>query len=516
MLARTVTEAARRFGDRTALVATSGWELSYRDLDRLSDEAAVGLGGLGLGTGDVMALVLPPCPEHVVLYSAAAKLGAVTAGVNHRLTGGERDAVLSSARPRLVVGTDELVPAGGAVDAETVTITPDGTTGAADALRGLRVADAAPPPLPDDPDRPIAIVFTSGTTGLPKGAVFCGRQIDFICGVDTGHVWADADAPPAHSLAGTSLSHLGPTTKLAGNLHRGGTTHLVHRWQAADALRLTERLRMPAVAGIPTQLALMLQRPELDELDLTCVRAIVVGGGPATPSLVQEARERFGAPLAVRYACTEAGIGVGTAFDDPTADAEESVGRAHGGVELSVRDGDGRPLSAGHVGEVSLRSPAVMSGYHHDPDATAAAFWTDGAVRTGDLGFLDDTSRLHLVGRAKEMFVRGGYNVYPMEVEAVLADHPGVTDVAVVPRPDAVMGEIGTAVVVARPGRAAPTLEELRAFASGRLAHHKLPEDLRIVDALPLTPMEKVDRRALALTVAADRPADRRAGRSGW
>lgn len=371
-----------------------------------------------------------------------------------------------------------------------------------DVLAGLRSPGAAPPPLPEDRDRPVAVVFTSGTTGLPKGAVFAGRQLGFICGVDTGHVWADPAVPPSHALAGTSLTHLGPMTKLAGNLHRGGTTHLRERWSAADALRLIARHRMPAIGGIPTQLALMLRRPEMDELDLGCVRAVLIGGGPASPALVREARERLRAVLAVRYACTEAGIGVGTAFDDPPEDAEVSVGRAHDGVELTVRDEDGRPVPGGEVGEVCLRSPAVMSGYHRDPSATAEAFRPDGAVRTGDLGFIDDRGRLHLAGRSREMFVRGGYNVYPMEVEAVLAGHPAVADVCVVPRADPVMGEVGVAVVVARPGAAPPDLEQLRSFAADRLARHKLPEDVRTVDALPLTPMDKVDRGAVAALVA--------------
>jgi acyl-CoA synthetase (AMP-forming)/AMP-acid ligase II len=245
----------------------------------------------------------------------------------------------------------------------------------------------------------------------------------------------------------------------------------------------------------------MLRRPELDTLDLDCVRAIVIGGGPATPALVREARARLGAALAVRYACTEAGIGVGTTFDDPAEDAEESVGRAHGGVELTIRDEAGVAVPAGAIGEVCLRSPAVMSGYHRDPVATAAAFWDDGAVRTGDLGHLDDRERLHLVGRSKEMFVRGGYNVYPTEVEAVLANHPAVTDVVLVPRPDDVMGEVGVAVVVPRDPAAPPTLAALRSFGADRLARHKLPEDLRVVEALPLTPMEKVDRAALRRSV---------------
>ena len=178
-----------------------------------------------------------------------------------------------------------------------------------------------------------------------------------------------------------------------------------------------------------------------------------------------------------------------------------SVGRPLAGVTLSVLDDDDRPVPPGEVGAVCLRSPAVMSGYWRDPDATAAALTQDGAVRTGDLGWVDGQGRLRLTGRSKEMYIRGGYNVYPMEVEAVLAEHPGVAAVAVVPRPDAVMGEVGVAVVVPRSGRARPALEELRAFASTRLAAHKLPEDLRVVDALPLTAMEKIDRSALQTQV---------------
>jgi acyl-CoA synthetase (AMP-forming)/AMP-acid ligase II len=287
---------------------------------------------------------------------------------------------------------------------------------------------------------------------------------------------------------------------------------LIHRWHAADALELTERHRFTNIGGIPTQIALMLQAPGFDTRDLSSVQLVVMGGGPATAALVRAARAGFAAPVCVRYSCTEAGIGLGTGPDDPVEDAEVSVGRARPGIELSVRDEEGRVVGTGEVGEVCLRSAAVMAGYHRDPDATRAAFTTDGAVRTGDLGWVDDRGRLRLVGRTKEMYVRGGYNVYPMEVEGVLAEHPGVAEVAVVPRSDAVMGEIGVAVVVPRPPGQGPQLDELRAFAAPRLAGYKLPEGVEVVDALPRTPMEKVDRRALQESLA--QPHDGR--RRGW
>jgi acyl-CoA synthetase (AMP-forming)/AMP-acid ligase II len=291
-------------------------------------------------------------------------------------------------------------------------------------------------------------------------------------------------------------------TKLPGRLMQGGTTYLLERWRAADALALIERHRMAGIGGIPTQIALMLADPAFERTDVSSVRAIVVGGGPATPALVREARARFGAAVSIRYSCTEAGIGIGTAFDAPPEDAEVSVGRPHGGVDLVLRDpSSGVDVEAGQVGEVCLRSPAVMSGYWRDPAATAEVITADGFVRTGDLGWLDDEGRLRLVGRHKEMYVRGGYNVYPMEVEGVLAQHPAVGAVAIAVRPDEVMGEVGVAVVVARGGSAAPTLDELRSFGHDRLASYKLPDDLLVVDALPLTAMEKLDRRALRALV---------------
>jgi acyl-CoA synthetase (AMP-forming)/AMP-acid ligase II len=171
------------------------------------------------------------------------------------------------------------------------------------------------------------------------------------------------------------------------------------------------------------------------------------------------------------------------------------VGRPHAGVDLELRDAvDG-------VGEVCLRSAAVMDGYWRAPGLTAEVLTADGFVRTGDLGWIDDAGRLRLAGRAKEMYVRGGYNVYPMEVEAVLATHPAIAAVAVAPRPDRVMGEIGVAVVVPRDRSRPPGLDELRTFAADHLATYKLPEAMVITDALPLTAMEKLDRRTLASLV---------------
>jgi len=478
----TIAEAARRFADRTAYVTPSGWSLSYTDVDRLSDEVAVGLAERGVRAGDVVGLVLPAGPEYLLTYAAAAKLGAITAGVNDRLSPRERDAILSVAGPRLVVTTDDAPPA---ESIESV-------------LQELRVKGEAPPELAPDADRPVAIIFTSGTTGLPKGALYCERQLAFITQTDVGDTWDGG----GRAVSGTSFAHLGFMTKFPGNLRRGGTTFIMERWHARPALELLARQRMTTVAGVPTQLALMLRDPDFDDFDLESVQYIIAGGGPITPGLAEETRRRFGARLSTRYSCTEAGIGLGTAFDDPDEDAIISVGRPHPSVEVSLRDPAGDPVTGADIGEVCLRSPAVMSGYWRDPEQTRTAFTADGFVRTGDLGWVDDRGRLRLVGRSKEMYVRGGYNVYPVEIESVLSTHPGVAAVAVVPRADDVMGEIGVAAVVPRDRDRPPTLADLREFAAPHIATYKLPEAVYVVDALPLTVGEKVDRRALVDEIA--------------
>ena len=200
----------------------------------------------------------------------------------------------------------------------------------------------------------MAIVFTSGTTGAPKGALYTNRQLAFITRTDVGDTWGGG----TRSFTGTSFAHLGFMTKLPGNLRRGGTSFIMKRWRADAALRLVERERMTTVAGVPTQLALMLARPDFDEFDLESVRYLVVGGGPVTPGLAEEARARFGAALATRYSCTEAGIGLGTAFDDPFEDAVVSVGRPHAAVELAVLDEADAPVPTGEVGgSASARRP---------------------------------------------------------------------------------------------------------------------------------------------------------------
>jgi acyl-CoA synthetase (AMP-forming)/AMP-acid ligase II len=429
--------------------------LSYAELDHRAEQRAASLAQLGIRDGDVVALVLPADVDYVVTYAALARLGAVTAGVSDRFAARERDAVLQQLEPDLVVTEDMTFP----------------------------VVDKLPPSVPYDDERPVAIVFTSGTTGTPRGATFAGRQLAAITEMDVGTAWGGGDPV----VVATGLPHVGFMTKLPGHLQRGSRMHVLRRWRAAEVLRTVSDNRIPVIGAVAAQVALLMRLPEFEVTDLSCVRALVVGAGPSPPELVREARQRFGAAYSIRYSSTESGgLGTMTAFDAPDEEALFTVGRPRACTELRIDDG-----------EVCLRGPHVMSGYWHD-DAATRSVLREGWLHTGDVGELDESGCLRLTGRRSDVYIRGGYNVHPGEVEAVLRSHPGVSDVVVVPRPDPVMGEIGVAVVVPKQPDRPPTLDEVRTHAAGQLAAYKLPEAIRFVDVLPLTAMDKVDRRALS------------------
>jgi acyl-CoA synthetase (AMP-forming)/AMP-acid ligase II len=509
VLSDVLRDAAERHPQRIAVVH-EGRVITYAQLAELADSVAAGLAQRGVSAGQLVALALPSSAEYVVGYLALARLGAVVAGVTPRATASERAAVLERAAPDLVIATGELAEgAPSATELVTVAV----PTGASnnDLLASLR-ADREPPPQPPSrADTPETVVFTSGTTGVPKGALFTSAQIAAITRIDT----AGAVGIGGAQLVATGLSHVGFMTKLAGYLQLGSTLHVLTRWRAADALRVIAREHVPYVGGVAAQISLLLAVPDFDDHDLSAVKGLIVGAGPSPAALVREARARFGAPYSVRYSSTESGgLGTLTAFDAPDDETLHTVGRPRPGTDVEIRDPEsGTRLGTDEIGQVCLRSEAVMAGYWRDPEATAGALDAKRWLRTGDLGAIDGEGRLRITGRIGEMYIRGGYNVYPLEVESVLLEHPAIAAVAVVPRPDAVMGEIGVAVVVVRSdsGRGrdrdasgtAPTLDDLRSFARPRLAAHKLPEALRVVDQLPLTAMDKVDRRALARDEAA-------------
>ncbi|MFM7143231.1 MAG: class I adenylate-forming enzyme family protein, partial [Alphaproteobacteria bacterium] len=327
------------------------------------------------------------------------------------------------------------------------------------------------PPRPElSPDDVAAIVWTSGTTGRPKGATCTFANLDAIRGLRGEMLQEHGE----RSLAtGTPFSHVGFMSKIVANVAGAQTTILLDAFKARTVLDTIEAERASYLGGVPAQYSLLLMDPEIDRFDLSSLRVGAIGGAPFTPELVRAIRERLGIALVTRYSCTETAVGTGSRPDDDEERLATTVGRPSAIVELRVVDKARRPLPPGEVGEVAIRSPSVMRGYWNDPEATAAAFDADGFYHTGDLGVLDADGFLRLVGRKKEMYIRGGYNVYPVEVEAALGDHPAIAQVAVVGVPDPVLGERGVAFLVPRPGAQPPGLDEVRRFLADRVADYK-------------------------------------------
>jgi acyl-CoA synthetase (AMP-forming)/AMP-acid ligase II len=258
-----------------------------------------------------------------------------------------------------------------------------------------------------------------------------------------------------------------------------------------------ERERLTHIGAIPTQAIMLLDHPDRRRRDLRSLENVLLGGAPSSPELIRRVQDELHARVSVRYSSTEVGIATASLADDPPERLATTVGKPTTGVELRITGPHGGPLPSGEVGGVEVRSPATMCGYWNDSDATAAIVAPGGWIRTGDLGFVDDGGYLHLRGRRSEMFIRGGYNVYPGEVEDLLATHPKVARVAVVGMPDATLGEAGWAFVVPRDPRDSPTLAELRAFVGAELASFKRPDGLTLLPEMPVTAMFKVDKQAL-------------------
>ena len=491
MFAAAIAHAAHEFRDRPAMYSSTGWHFSFHDLDRLTDEAAVGLARRGVQHGDVVALALPSTPDYVIAYGALAKLGAISAGVNPKLAPPERSTLVNECAQATHVIATEALANPMHIDANVIEIAiadhPDAL------LDGLRVRGEAPPALPDDRDRVVAIVFTSGTTGLPKGAVFTEQLLYNNATVDIGNGWGEGGPITGN----TQFCHIGFMAKVPAQFMAGTTYHVIEPWRTDVVLETVARYRMPAVGGVAPQIALLLRDPGFDRHDFRHTNLIVCGGAAAPGSLIREARARFDANWTQRYSLTETGgVGCFTRIDAAEEEMLYTVGHPRPGIDLQICDDDRRPLPEGEVGEVCLRSPSNMREYWHNPEATRRAL-RDGWIHTNDQGLIDDRGCLRLMGRRGDSYSRGGYVIFPKEAEHVLSWHPKVAQVTVVPRPDAVMGSIGVAVVVPRDAHDPPALDELRAFGAQHIAKFKLPEAMRVVDALPVTAMLKIDKLAL-------------------
>jgi acyl-CoA synthetase (AMP-forming)/AMP-acid ligase II len=484
--------AATQFGDRLAYVdgAAGGERLSFGEWFRRSDALAAALVERGVRPGDVVAIMLASSIDYAVAYAAIELAGGVATGLNTRLGTREIAAVLDRAAPALVLfdaaaydpAVSPLVAGCGAAVVSAATL--------ASVVAGDGLGERRPRRQPDDP---AVIIWTSGTTGVPKGAWFDHQNLAAAV-FSAGVMSAGFDV----KMVGTPFPHAGYMAKLWDQLAWASTLVITPApWRADETLQLMVAERVTVAGGVPTQWFKLLEQPTIATADLSHVRIGLVATAPAPPELVERVVSTIGCPLVVRYAMTESPSITGTEPDDPPEVQFRSVGRAQVGMQIELTDGDARPVAQGEVGRVRVRGGCVMRGYWNDREQTATVLDDSGWLTSSDLGYLDPAGNLVLVGRTGDMYIRGGYNVYPLEVENVLAEHPAIDRAAVVGVPAPVIGEIGVAFVTLAPGCEAPDLAELRRWVSARLADYKSPDRLVVLDALPLTAMMKIDKLAL-------------------
>ncbi|MBI4577251.1 MAG: long-chain fatty acid--CoA ligase [Planctomycetes bacterium] len=453
--------------ERTALVdAGTGERWSYRDLHRRSLRRAAWLRDAhGVRPGDRVAWVSRNRPEFFEALFACARLGAILVPVNWRLAPPERRGVLDHAEPRVVLEGDLTGPLAG-----------DGP-------------DPRVETYPAGEATPLVILYTSGTTGRPKGAVLTHGSMTANSLNTT--VACDLVADDS-TLTYTPLFHTGALNVLSlPLLHRGGRVVLLGAFDATEALRVMEREAITTLFGVPTTYTMLRESPGFATADLGRLRLALVGGAPCPVGLIRDYADR-GVVLRQGYGLTEVGP---NCFSLPARDALRRAGTVGHPVmhcRARVVDEAGRDVAPGEVGELWLAGPHVCAGYWRDPEATAAAS-RDGWWATGDLFRVDGEGYYQVVGRRKEMFISGGENVYPAEVEQAILQHPQVRECAVVGVPDPLWGEVGRAYVAPREA----ATEGLLSFLGQRMARYKVPRSVVGLPELPRNATGKVDRRAL-------------------
>ncbi len=451
--------------------------VGYAELWRRVETAAAGLHGRGIVTGDRVAFCGLNRIEQLVLLFACARLGAILVPLNNRLTVAEHAYQLDHCDAALVATTDGFCAA--------VTEAAGGRP-----VLDLDLDPFEPPPgdaapLPDRPatagELDVLMVYTSGTTGRPKGAVHTQRSLTFTVLNAVAH--QDLSAGD-RILTFLPMFHVGGLNiQTLPALYVGASVELLRRFDPGVVLAALRDRRHTQMLAVPATMAALLAHPDVDTVDWSCLRGLNSGSSIVPPPLIEAFHAR-GVPVGQVYGATETGPTAVVLRYDDAFDHVGSCGKPALHTDLRIVDG-----------ELWVRGPNVFDRYWNDPDASAAAF-TDGWYRTGDVGSLDADGFVTVTDRVRDVVISGGENVYPAEVELVLGEHPAIAEVAVIGRPDPRWGEVAVACVVLRPG-AALTVEELRAWCEGRMAHFKQPRELRLLDTLPRTALGKVTKHVL-------------------
>ena len=487
--------------------------LTFADVRRQSLAVARRLKeDFGVGVGDRVAIAMRNFPEFVTGFWSAAVLGAIVVPLNAWWTGQELQYALDDSAAKVVFADVERVERLQAVGSTTPIIS---VRGAAESPAIAAFDELADGPLLDEaefatlgPDDPVTILYTSGTTGHPKGALGTNRgAIANIMNMGFGAareiMISGRDPGPARqaaSIGSGPMFHIGGIASIIGGAMGGSKVVLMRKRSTVEMLDLAVRENVTSLGGVPAVAQEILDFPGVETMDLR-PKSFPLGGAPVPPRLARRVQEVFGDAVQMfnGYGGTETTSAVVTNVGIEYATRPESVGRPNLTAQVRVVAPDGTPVGIGEVGELSFRSPQVVKGYWNNPTATKESF-VDGWFHTGDLGYLDADGYLYVVDRLKDVVIRGGENVYCAEVEAVLAEHPGVEDVAVIGLEDETLGERVCAVVVARPGSDV-RLAELREFTAAKLAAFKRPEALWLTDELPRTATEKVSKQELRARV---------------
>ena len=516
--------ALRAAGDpQRAFVVLGDRRLTYQQVDTQSSALAASLHELGIEAGDRFALNLPNWPEYIVAMFAAAKLGAVIVPLNPRYTTPELQYMLRHSETVVVVtaenfeGVDYLARFEG-----FLTSLPDlqyvVSVGEEDLWYDDRIYQFEDlvssgegrdfPRAEVSPEEDVfAILYTSGTMGKPKGVSLTHSNL-----LATAASTSDAlGVRPEDVVFGVNclFNIFGVGPGVLGTVAAGATLVLQEDGDPRESLAIIERERVTVHHGVPTTFVRELQAQAEQPHDLSSLRTGLVAGAPVPEELVGRIQREMVPQIQIGYGMTETGSMVSvTRPDDPPGKQLRTVGRPLEGVEVKVIDTDGSDLPEESVGELAIRGCGVMRGYYRQPGETSHAFTEDGFFLTGDLGMVDEEGYLHIIGRRKELIIRGGFNVYPREVEDRLHAHPAVLDAAVVGLPDEVLGEIACACIVPVEG-AIVTGEEIKDFCREVMADYKVPDLVRFLDSFPMTGSGKVRRIELARMISAEESSRR-------
>jgi long-chain acyl-CoA synthetase len=489
-LADNLIAAARRHPDRPAL-RLDETATTYAELDAATARVAGLLIARGLEPGDRVGVMLPNVPEFAIAYYGVLRAGGVVVPMNVLLKQREVAFYLGDAQAKLVFAwhamADEAIAGAAQADAECIVVEPSAF---ARLLTDAEPADEIAERAADDT---AVILYTSGTTGKPKGAELTHANLSV--NADVSRLLFSL-APDDVVLGALPLFHaFGQTCGLNTVVAAGASLALIPRFDAGHALEVIERYGVTVFEGVPTMYAALLHHPERDGFDVATLRVCVSGGAALAVELLREFERTFGCVILEGYGLSE--TSPVACFNHPDRERMPgSIGTPVEGVEMKLVDLHRRDSAPGDVGEIAIRGHNVMKGYWNRPDATAEAIDPDGWFYSGDLARVDGDGRYFIVDRKKELIIRGGYNVYPREIEEVLYEHPAVREAAVIGIPHADLGEEVAAAVALRDGMHA-TESEIREFVKTNVAAYKYPRQVWFVDELPKGPTGKVLKREI-------------------